>query len=496
MKYTNPIIKGFNPDPSICRVGDDYYLVTSTFEYFPGIPIYHSTDLVNWVQIGNCIERPEQLPFEVAEPDKGIWAPTIRYNNGKFYVTAKFMGVGNFIISSENPATGWSAPVTVDIAGIDPSILFDNGRAYYCTNAHGEDNREAISLLEINADTGEALSDIKQIWHGDCADRPQYLEAPHIYHINDWYYLIGAEGGTGQNHMITCARSKSVWGPYENCPHNPILTNRYNTSHGVACSGHGDLVEDKNGNWWCVHLATRPDDEWYSHLGRETFLLPVTWKNEWFYIADGKSHIEIDTPLLWNEQQTENVWTADFSKIEPKWLFLRNPIRENYIFQDGNLTLIPSTAKISDDTGTPTMMLIRQPDIECAISAQMDFVPVNNGDEAGMTIYISNKGYYTFSKIKSNNRNYMVISKNSSDFEPICREIENGRLTLRIEASKKNYDFYYGINNGGYVHAGNVPVLTREDAGKCFTGTLIGIFAQCESKTDAQIEVLSLKTEC
>ena len=273
----------------------------------------------------------------------------------------------------------------------------------------------------------------------------------------------------------------------------PILTSRYDNTREVACSGHGDLVEDKNGNWWCVHLATRPDDDWYSHMGRETFLLPVSWENGFPVIADGKSHIEYDAPL-WNEQRTEKIWTADFSRIEPKWLFLRKA--ENYTLSDNKLTLKPSAVKISDEAGTPSMMLIRQPDIECTVSAEIAFTPESNGDEAGMTIYISNKGYHTFSKIRSNNKNYIVISKNDGEFEPICREVENGKLTLRIEASKKNYDFYYSVNNGGYIYAGRTPSLTRADAGKCFTGTLMGIFAQCESKTNAKMEVLSFKTEC
>ncbi|MCM1047232.1 MAG: glycoside hydrolase family 43 protein [Clostridiales bacterium] len=493
MKYMNPIIKGFSPDPSICRVGNDYYLVTSTFEYFPAIPIYHSTDLVNWMQIGNCIERPQQLPFDIAEAGQGVWAPTIRYFNGKFYVTASFMGFGNFIISSENPASDWSEPVKVNINGIDPSILFDNGNAYYCTNARGKDDREAISAVQINVDTGEMLGNIRQIWNGGSNDQPQYLEAPHIYHIGEWYYLLAAEGGTKQNHMITCARSKNIWGPYENCPHNPILTGRYDITPEAACSGHGDLVDDQNGNWWCVHLATRPDDEWYSHMGRETFLLPVVWENEWPVIADGKPHLEYDAPL-WNEQREEKSWTADFSKIESRWLFLRKP--ENYILSDGRLMLMPSAVKISDTTDAPAMMLIRQPDIECSISAEIDFTPVNNGDEAGMTIYISNKGYYTFSKIRSNNRNYIVISKNDSSFEPIYREIESGRLTLQVNATKENYDFYYALNNGEYIYAGQVPVLTRVDAGKGFTGTLIGVFTQCDMATDANMQVFNFKSEC
>ncbi len=495
MKYLNPILKGFNPDPSICRVGDDYYLVTSTFEYFPGIPVYHSTDLVNWTQIGNCIERPEQLPFETAAAGQGIWAPTIRYNNGKFYVTAKFMGFGNFIVSSENPASGWSDPVLVDITGIDPSIIFDNESAYYCTNARGEDDAEAISLAEINADTGEILSEIKQIWHGDSDDRPQYLEAPHIYHINNFYYLVAAEGGTGKNHMITCARSKNIWGPYENCPKNPILTSRYDNPSDVACSGHGDFVEDKNGNWWCVHLATRPDEEWYSHMGRETFLLPMKWEDEWPCFDGGKGKISCDAPL-WNEQKQEKRWTPALSEIENRWLFLRSPATKNYIPGDEYMTLIPSPVKISDSTGAPTMMLIRQPDIDCTVSAEAEFSPQFDGDEAGMTVYISNTGYYTFSKLRQRGKNYIVIAKNDTKFKPIYREVSDGKLTFRIESSKKNYDFYYAVNGNSYIRAGQVPVLTSSDAGKCFTGTLIGVFAQCSKNTTAKLKMFDFVTEC
>lgn len=249
MRYQNPIIRGFNPDPSICRVGQDYYLVTSSFEYFPGIPVYHSTDLVNWTHIGNCIDRPEQLSFDSVLTEQGIWAPTIRYHQGTFYVTATFVGLGNFIISSADPAGGWSDPVVVDMGGIDPSLLFDDGKVYYCTNARGADEREAISLAQIDVTTGALLSEIRQIWHGAAEDRPQFLEAPHIYHIGDWYYLLAAEGGTRAAHMVTAARSRSIWGPYDACPRNPLLTNRYALDRDVAGSGHGDLVEDASGSW-------------------------------------------------------------------------------------------------------------------------------------------------------------------------------------------------------------------------------------------------------
>lgn len=490
MKYNNPIIRGFNPDPSICRVGEDYYLVTSTFEYFPAIPVYHSKDLVNWTQIGNCIERPEQLPFEITKVDRGVWAPTIRYYNGKFYVTAKFMEFGNFIVSSSNPATGWSDPVCVDIGGIDPSILFEDGKAYYCTNHRGEAKQDTISLVEVNPDTGEMLSEIKPIWHGAAVVARQYLEAPHIYHVGDWYYVFAAEGGTGKEHMITVARSRDIWGPYETYENNPILTNYQREEKEVACSGHGDLFEDHNGNWWVVHLATRPDDAWYSHMGRESFLLPVEWKDEWPVIGDGVSHIECDGPL-WNEQKFSVNWEADFNSIDVRWLFLRKPSEENYKLKDGHLFLKPSTNKISDTEGSPTFMAIRQPDIECQITVEMNFEPAKDLDEAGLTIYLSSQGYYSFSKRRENSRNYIVIAKNGDSFEPIKTEIPNGKISMRIEADKRKYDFYYSVDGGEYVLAGSVNVLTVADAGKCFTGSLIGLFAQCSSDTEAEAEICS-----
>jgi len=498
MKYQNPIVRGYNPDPSICRVGEDYYLVTSTFEFFPGIPVYHSKDLVNWTQIGNCIERPEQLPMEKAKLNGGIWAPTIRYHEGKFYVTAKFQDYGNFIVSSTDPATGWSDPVLVDIGGIDPSILFENGKVYYCTNQHDRvKNIGGISLVEIDIDTGEMLSDIKIIWNGWAPDMPrQCLESPHIYHIGDWYYLLGAEGGTGFSHMITCARSKNIWGPYENCPHNPILTNQYGPANGVECSGHGDLLEDHNGNWWMVHLATRPDDKWYSHLGRESFLLSVTWEDEWPVVADGMSHLEWEGPL-WAEQKPLPDWNADFSYIEPRWMFIRKPELKNYACKDNQLYMNLSTNLLSEELGSPSFMAVRHMDIDCTAETTMSFMPAADGEEAGMSIYICHIGYYTFGVRRENGKCCLVIDKSGDTFEPIQIPLEkDGPISLKIEAFKKEYILSYAFENDAYQIAGTVPVLVREEAGKCFTGTLIGLYAQSKkpSANTARFCSFSMKT--
>ena len=489
MQYQNPIIRGFNPDPSICRVGNDFYLVTSSFEFFPGIPVYHSTDLVNWRQIGNCIERPSQLPFETAKAGEGIWAPTIRYHLGLFYVTSTFKGYGNFIIHSADPATGWSDPVKVNMTGIDPSILFDGDKAYYCTNQRGADDREAISLAEIDPDTGEMLSGARMIWHGMSNDRPQYLEAPHIYHIGNWYYLRAAEGGTGFSHMITAARSRGIWGPYASCE-KPLLTNRYTKGTGVACSGHGDLFEDGHGNWWIVHLATRPDDLWYSHIGRETFLLPVTWEHDWPVIDDGVSHIASEGPL-WAEQKPLEPWQADFSCRQNEWLLVRKPIWENYEFLGDQLLLIPSTDQLSSPLGQPTFLGMRQMDIECTVETEISFDPAADGSEAGLVIYIADYGYYAFGIKREQGKKWIIVYRQDSSFVPVQIPAENGPIRLKIKASKQEYTLSCACSRQSFQRISTVPVLTKADAGKGFTGTLIGLYALCSASEKSKAAILS-----
>ncbi len=491
MRYENPIIRGFNPDPSICRVGEDFYLATSSFEFFPGIPVYHSRDLVNWRQIGNCIERPEQLPMEIAGAGLGIWAPTIRWHEGLFYVTAKMKDFGNFIVWSADPATGWSDPVRVDIEGIDPSILFDGGKAYYTTNLRSPEGLESISMVEVDAKTGDKRSDVRAIWHGMADDRPQKLEAPHIYHIGDWYYLWAAEGGTAFEHMITAARSREIWGPYTSCD-APLLTNRYSEGTGVACSGHGDLVEDGRGNWWTVHLATRPDDRWYSHLGRETFLLPVTWEKEWPVIGDGVSHLVCDGPLT-AAQQPLNPWQADFSSRQPQWLSVRRPVAAHYDFRGDRLALTPATEKLSDPLGSPAFLALRQMDIDCTVEARICFDPAFDQSEAGLSIYIADYGYYAFCKKRIDGRNSLMIYRQGGDFAPVSLPLADGEIKLRIQADKKHYTLSYALDGGEYVRAAVVPVLTKADAGKGFTGTLIGVYAQTDRAGEKPAEILSYR---
>ncbi len=494
--YHNPVIRGFNPDPSICRVGNEYYLVTSTFEFFPGIPVYKSEDLVNWTQIGNVITRAEDFPYKDARIGRGVWAPTIRFYKGRFYVTAKFQDCGNFIMSAADPAGEWSKPVFVPMTRIDPSLLFDEGKVYYCTNQRDADNRESITLAEIDPDTGGLLTRPAVIWHGVADDRPQHLEAPHVYHIGNWYYLLAAEGGTGWEHMVTAARSGSVWGPYEDCPY-VLLTNRHGEDPEVACSGHGDLVEDADGNWWMVHLATRPDDQWYSHLGRETFLLPVRWENGWPVVADGASHLAMEGPLV-KEQVLPKGWEADLSRRQPEWLFVRTPEEDCCRFGPEGLRMEKGSCRLDDPAGSPSFIGVRQPDVFCSAEAAMDAGDLRDGEEAGMAVLISAEGHYLFGVHRSGGRLELRARKNGEAGSRFAVPVSGLKFTLRIEASREEYKLFYreegektsessvtekaGDRAAGdgadWTFAGSVPVLTRADAGKCFTGTLLGLYAE------------------
>lgn len=288
MNYQNPIIKGFYPDPSICRVGDTFYLVNSTFQYLPGVPIFTSQDLVNWEQIGHCLTRPSQIQMEGVECSLGIFAPTIRFYQGKFYLITTNITKGNFIISATNPAEDWSDPIFVNIPGIDPSFFFEDERVYL-QYAH----EAAIWQVEIDLETGALLSEPKIMTLGSGG---RDVEGPHLYRIQDHYYLLTAEGGTREGHMITLRRGTSIWGPFEECPHNPILTNRNQPSQLLQNVGHGDLVEDGQGHWWLVALGVRSVNLKH-HLGRETILMPVTWDEAgWPVVGKGFAEINIVTP--------------------------------------------------------------------------------------------------------------------------------------------------------------------------------------------------------
>ena len=258
----------------------------------------------------------------------------------------------------------------------------------------------------------------------------------------------------------------------------------------VAGSGHGDLVEDENGNWWIVHLATRPDALWYSHLGRETFLLPVTWENEWPVIGDGVSRLACDGPLL-APQKEADPWQADFRFRQPEWLFLRKPRWIDYDFHGDRLLLTPSLDHLSDPLGRPTFLALRQMDFHCTITAEIRFDPSYDGSEAGLTIFIADYGYYTFCKRRENGKNILAVQRSGGAFQRVCVPSDDGPVQFKITAAKKEYVLSYAFRHEPFRNLAAVPPLTADDAGKGFTGTLIGLYAQCTHSNENRAEVFS-----
>ncbi|RYZ45512.1 MAG: glycoside hydrolase family 43 protein, partial [Sphingobacteriales bacterium] len=311
--YTNPVLAGFYPDPSICRAGDDYYIVNSSFAYYPGLPIFHSKDLVSWKLIGHAMDRPSQLDLSGAGVSRGLFAPAISYYKNKFYIVCTLIDRGgNFIITADNPAGPWTDPVYIKEAnGIDPSIYFDEkaDRAYLVYNSVPPNNKplwdghRTIRMYELDYKNLKLIGAESLLVDGgvDVSKKPKWIEAPHIYFINDWYYLMCAEGGTEYNHSEVIFRSKSVDGPYVPWDKNPILTQRHldkSRPNPITTAGHADLVQTQTGSWYAVFLACRPYQDDLYNIGRETFLAPVTWTADgWPVITKGDEVIQYRYPL-------------------------------------------------------------------------------------------------------------------------------------------------------------------------------------------------------
>lgn len=487
MQYTNPVIPGFHPDPSICRVGDDYYLVTSTFEYFPGVPIFHSKDLVNWRQIGHCLTTPEQLPLGNAWSSGGIFAPTIRYHDGWFYmVTTNVSGVGNFYVKTQHPEGPWSQPIHVKQDGIDPSLLFDDdGRVYFQSSRTGDEGH-CIYQCEIDIETGEMLTESRYIWRGTGGAHP---EAPHLYKINGEYYLMIAEGGTEYGHMETIARSSQPYGPFESCPHNPILTNRSMDS-SIQATGHADLIEAHDGSWWAVFLGIRPVAYPKGHhLGREVYLAPVTWTADGWPVIGKDTHIEplMDAPQLPQTTWPERPARDDFDdeRLGLDWTFLRNPAEGSWSLQErpGYLVLHGHQAGLSNEKTAPAFVGRRLSHFSCRMETEIDFEPQKDGEEAGLTVYMNERHHYDLGLKTVAGRRVAVFRKTvgslSTEHTLECPE---GPVVLRIQALPKKFTASIETEQSGEMELGwgETHLLSTEVAGG-FTGVFIAMYAASET---------------
>lgn len=492
-KFNNPIIAGFYPDPSICRVGEDFYLATSTFSYYPGVPIFHSRDLVNWQQIGHVLDRPSQLDLTGLRHSEGIFAPTLRYHDGVFYmITTNVGNGGNFVVTATDPRGPWSDPYWLPSApGIDPSLFFDeDGKAYYCgtrgveNEAYYGDNE--IYLQEFDLKTMSLIGPTKSLWRGALRNAI-WAEAPHIYKKDDWYYLLIAEGGTAHHHAVTIARSRNIAGPYEGNHGNPILTHRHlGKDYPIVNVGHADITDDPNGNWWMVALGSRPRGGYYRNLGRETFLMPVVWEDDWPVVSPGTGKVEWSYPVpelpefrvekdpIFDDFNSENLGLV--------WNFLRTPLDEFWSLTDrpGFLRLQLKDDKM-ESRKTPSFVGRRQQHHSFIATCAMEFEALSTHEEAGLVALQSDEYYYRLVITQSANGQVVQLISVVDGQEKLVAEqpISGKRVFLRISAQDQCYNFFYGNKEDDleelYLNADG-RILSTDVAGG-FVGTYLGMYA-------------------
>lgn len=503
-QYFNPIMAGFYPDPSVCRKGDTYYLVNSSFSFFPGVPIFTSKDLVNWTQIGHVLDRKSQLPLEGQHVSGGIFAPAISYNekNKTFYMITTNVGAGNFYVKSKDPAKGWSEPIYLrKVGGIDPSFFFDkDGRGYIVNNdeplgGHAYEGERSIMLHRFDVAGDSVVGDQIQIVRSGThvQKNPIWIEGPHMYRIGKYYYLMCAEGGTGTWHSEVIFRAKSPEGPWEeNKEGNPILTQRTgldpNRADAVSSAGHADIVSTPDGKWYAVFLACRPYEEDYYNTGRDTYLLPVTWKDGWPTI------LKKDTPIPTvndkpNLKPAENQWTGNFSytdtfkdsKLNQRWMLLRNPT-DFYTIGDG-ITIQSKDVNIAERK-SPSAIFVRQQHTTFTAETQLSFTPRSEKDLAGFVLLQNEQYNFVFGETMLNGKPAIVLDRaegtNARIASVILSDQEQAKpIQLRISGKGRYYDFQYASGNGEWQTLAKgvdaVNLSTGRSSG--FIGACIGLYA-------------------
>jgi xylan 1,4-beta-xylosidase len=510
LSYPNPILAGFYPDPSICRAGNDYYLVNSSFAYYPGLPIFHSRDLVNWRQIANAMDRPEQLDLAGAGVSRGLFAPALRYHKGRFYITCTFVDkLGNFVITAKDPRGPWSDPVALPaINGIDPSLFFDDDdKAYIIYNSISPDDKplyEGHRTIRIRAFDAEKLQTIGEesiLINGgsDLAKKPVWIEGPHLFKMNGSYYLVAAEGGTEYNHSEVVFRSDGLTGPYTPGPDNPILTQRQldrGRPSPITSTGHADFVRTPAGDWYAVFLGCRPYMADYYNTGRETFMAPVEWKKDWPVIVPPGSIVQAHYPVPFPQltKRVANPYNGHIPFIEnfngptrtgshrapgslqlpalnPSLVFLRTPkekwadLKERKGFL--SMRLLPQTCSGKDN---PAFLGHRQQHAEGSASTALDFRPVADNEKAGLLVFQNETHFYFICRSLSDNKPVIQLFRSgnitpASAISPASAEpqmelialqrldtsLPGKDLQLKIVAKGATYAFYYAVKKDKWL---------------------------------------------
>jgi alpha-N-arabinofuranosidase len=491
--YQNPVVPGFYPDPSVCRVGSDYYLATSSFEYFPGVPLLTSRDLVSWKTVGHALTRRSQLELGTAKSSQGIFAPTLRYHQGIFYmVTTNMSHRGSFFVTAKDPAGEWSEPVWIEEPEwtMDPSLFFDDdGRVYY--TRHGKGERGAVFQAEIDLATGKLKEPAREIWRGTGGIWP---EGPHLYKVGGTYLLMISEGGTSYDHAVTVARSKSPWGPFEPFAGNPILTHRDRRSEPIQATGHADLVDTPSGEHFLVFLGIRPPDGKHHHLGRETFLAPVSFGQDGWPRVNGGDPIGLEMRaegLPPSRPFPPSPLRDDFDepRLGAEWIHVRNPDPADHSLSErpGFLRLRGNRATL-DDVAAPAFAGRRQRSLWSNAATRIDFSPQGE-EEAGLTVRANEENHHDLVVAASRGKRVVRLRTRVKGVTTVVAEAEAdggaGSLVLVVDATPDVYEFGFRLDSGErrLLGSASTAALSSELAGG-FTGAVFGLFAT--SRTDAR----------
>lgn len=523
--FTNPILAGFYPDPSVCRVGSDYYLVNSTFSYFPGIPIFKSKDLVNWNLLGYALDTPDKLNLDGQSVSRGLFAPAIRYHNGVFYITCTLVDIGgNFVVTAKHPEGPWSSPVYLpQVNGIDPSLFFDDdGKAYIVFNSDPPENKglypghRTLRLFAFDIEHLKVTGEEHILVNGgtDITKKPAWIEGPHIYKVNGLYYLMAAEGGTENGHSEVIFKSNSVFGPYVPYEHNPILTQRTLDplrKNPITSTGHADLIQTEQGDWWAVFLGCRPysmSADGLYNTGRETFLTPVRWIDGWPIINPDFKEVQYTYPYplpaaasAAKRSYSRAVSVTDnFSgeELSKDWMFLRTPHERWYTLSKSGILSMKLKPETCSGLQNPAFLGFRQHNLSCTATTCLSFTAKDENEKAGLIIFQNEQHYYYLAVSKEKNNKVIRLYKSTKDSVALLKSVQipveyaEQQICFQITARRDSYAFSYALSDKQgkpivwELLMDKVPAefLSTKAAGG-FVGSFFGLYTTANGKLSA-----------
>lgn len=504
----NPILRGFCPDPSIIRVGCDYFIACSTFEWWPGVKLFHSSDLKHWEQIPSPLRRTSQLNMIGDPTSGGVWAPCLSYDGLYYYLVftdvktkkGRYYNTHNYVVTTDNIYGEWSEPVYLNSIGFDPSLFHDtDGKKYLINMINGF---KGVLVQELEPGSFKLIGERKKVYAGSGIG---CTEGPHMYHIGDWYYLLVAEGGTGYEHCVTMARSKSIWGPFETAPNNPILTSDKQDLGALQKCGHADFTDTQNGEWYMVHLCSRPlDGNKWCTLGRETAIQKMLWTQDgWLCLESTRKYAEtvVMEPIGTPNPILENIGQGCYNNLDNSGQgffddFENQKRSVNYVsprvsyeafvdtkIRPGYLRLMGQESMNS--LHQVSLLAVRQQELHAQSETAMEFTPDYPEQLAGLTYMYDAMNFYILGKTVTE-EGVPVLTLVKSDSGIVTDEIEqieipkDKEVKLRAATSEDGtvVQFFYQIEEGIWIHAGGeftTEIVTDEHC-RGFTGAHFGMY--------------------